>query len=161
MYFAKTRIVPTRCVDVIGFSLGPVYCRSEKYGCPACYECGYEVDENGKETDNIICKDCYSYFNYLKEYNNNYAYDNFNYFDSVLSSKGKCSNCRYDLSESCLKCDFVDNKLTCLLCSPGYYIDSNGKCSSFMDKINKIPNCYQHLLVIILFIYIIILIRML
>ena len=121
-----------------------VYCRSENYGGPACYECGYEVDENGKETENIICKFCYSYFNYLKEYNNNYAYDNFNYFDSVLSSKGKCYNCSYDLSESCLKCDFVDNKLTCLLCSPGYYIDSNGKGSSFMDKINKIPNCYQH-----------------
>ena len=41
-----------------------VYCRSEEYGGPACYECGYEQDENGNETNNIICKDCYSYNNY-------------------------------------------------------------------------------------------------
>ena len=33
-----------------------IYCRSEQYGGPACFECGYEEDENGRETENIIAK---------------------------------------------------------------------------------------------------------
>ena len=50
-----------------------IYCRREKYGGPGCYECGYELDENGNEKDNIICKDClsptnYYYFNYYYNY---------------------------------------------------------------------------------------------
>ena len=72
-----------------------VYCRSEKYGGPACYECEYEEDKDGKETDNIICKDCFS--------SNSYTSDSFN---SIISSDGKCYSYKYDLSELCMICDF-------------------------------------------------------
>jgi len=111
------------------------YCRSEQYGGPACYECGYEEDQNGSETNNIICKDCLS--GYQEKYN------------SILSSDGKCYSCQYELSEKCVICDFVkDSKnskeLQCLLCKNGYYLDSNGMCISFIDKIETIPNCYLH-----------------
>ena len=41
-----------------------------KYGGPGCEECGYEIDENGIETDNIICKGCYP--NYFVFYTNDY-----------------------------------------------------------------------------------------
>jgi len=112
-----------------------VYCRSEQYGGPACYECGFEEDQNGSETNNIICKDCLS--GYQEKYN------------SILSSDGKCYSCQYKLSEKCVICDFVkDSKnskeLQCLLCKNGYYLDSNGMCISFIDKIETIPNCYLH-----------------
>ena len=115
-----------------------VYCRSEKYGGPACYECGYE----NNITDNIICKDCL--INDYIDYNND-QYIEYNDFiiNSALSSKGKCYNCYIDLSGSCIKCKFINDtnnneKLTCTLCKPGYYINSEGKCISYIDKIQKI-----------------------
>ena len=121
-----------------------VYCRSKKYGGPACYECGYEENEDKEKTGNITCKDCFSYFKYLKKYRKdyNYYYENFNYFDSVLY-KGKCDNCR-SFSESCIRCEFNDDGFKCLLCSPGYYIDDSGNCISFMNKIKLIPYCREH-----------------
>ena len=118
-----------------------VYCSSEEYGGPACYECGYEIDKDGLETNNIICTDCHSkdkyiQFNYITYYNN-YCYSN-----SALSHNGKCYSCKYSLSESCLKCEFNNvNKLVCTFCAPGYYLDSEGKCISIMNKIEKIQNC--------------------
>ena len=36
-----------------------VYCRSEKYGGPACYKCGYCQDNK------IICQNCFSIYDYL------------------------------------------------------------------------------------------------
>ena len=33
-----------------------VYCKSNLYGGSFCYQCGYGKDENGEETNNIICK---------------------------------------------------------------------------------------------------------
>ena len=116
-----------------------VYCRI--YGGPDCYECGYEDEE--KKDNKIICKDCFSYFKYLKEYSidYDYYYNKYNYFDSILLN-GKCYNCRTH-SESCIKCEFKDDKFKCLLCSPGYYIDGNGNCINFMNKIKTIPNCYE------------------
>jgi hypothetical protein len=116
-----------------------VYCRSEQYGGPACYECGYEEDENGNEKDNIICKDC------LQSYSNRYQ----ERYNSILSSDGKCYSCQYDLSEKCMICDFIkDDKnskeLKCLLCGNGYYVNSDGRCISFIDKIETIPNCISH-----------------
>ena len=115
-----------------------VYCRSEKYGGPACYECEYEEDKDGKETDNIICKDCFS--------SNSYTSDSFN---SIISSDGKCYSYKYDLSELCMICDFSKDEknskeLKCLLCKEGYYVDSDGKCTKFLDKIETIPNCNLH-----------------
>ena len=117
-----------------------VYCRSEQYGGPACYECGYEEDQNGSETDNIICKDCFL------NYSNSYSL--LKRYNSILSSDGKCYSCQYDLSEKCMICDFINNKnskeLQCLFCEAGYYADSDGMCISFIDKIETIPNCYRH-----------------
>ena len=121
------------------------YCRSEEYGGPACYECGYEQDEKGEDTDKIICKDCYAFNEYHQIKEHNY----FNqYFTSILSSEGKCYNCKYDLSDECLNCEFIrdkDNKekLTCLACSPGYYLNSEGKCVVFPNQIETTPNCYS------------------
>ena len=129
-----------------------IYCRSEKYGGPGCYECGYEEDENGKETENIICKDCFSidiyelyYYYYYYHY-----YDNFcNYFiNSALSSEGKCYY--YNSSfESCLKYEFIkDNKniekLKCIACLPGYYLDNEGNCVNYKNRIQIIPFCVFH-----------------
>ena len=113
-----------------------VYCRAKQYGGPACYECGYEEDQYGNEKDNIICKDCYDGY-YKERYN------------SILSSDGKCYSYQYDLSEKCMICDFIkDNKnskeLQCLFCEDGYYVDSDGICISFIDKIETIPNCNSH-----------------
>ena len=117
-----------------------VYCRSEQYGGPACYECGYEEDQYGNETNNIICKDC------LTTYNDN---DDLEKYNSFLTSDGKCYSCQYDLSEKCLVCDFKkDNnnskELQCLLCDSGYYVNSDGICISFIDKIETIPDCNSH-----------------
>ena len=36
-----------------------VYFNSEQYGGPSCYECGYEIDNNGDETEQIICKNVF------------------------------------------------------------------------------------------------------
>ena len=129
-----------------------IYCRSEKYGGPGCYECGYEEDENGKETENIICKDCFSidiYESYYYYYYYHY-YDNFyNYFiNSALSSEGKCYY--YNSSfESCLKYEFIkDNKniekLKCIACLPGYYLDNEGNCVNYKNRIQIIPFCVFH-----------------
>ena len=118
-----------------------VYCSSEEYGGPACYECGYDIDKDGIETDNIICKDCYSKDKYIN-FNYEIDYNKYYYSNSVLSPNGKCYNCKYSLSESCLKCEFnKDDKLVCTFCAPGYYLDSEGKCISIINKIKKINNC--------------------
>ena len=118
-----------------------VYCNSEEYGGPACYQCGYEIDQDGIETDNIICKDCYSKDKYVS-FNYDYDFRKYYYSNSALSSNGKCYNCKYNFSESCLRCQFNnDDKLVCIFCAPGYYLDQEGKCISILNKIEKIHNC--------------------
>ena len=126
-----------------------VYCRSEEYGGPDCFECGY-AQENGKETDKIICKNCYSYYddNQIDLFNflNNYHSTLIQYYSTALSSDGKCYNCQYEVSDNCLKCEFINDKenkekLTCTLCPLGYYLNSEGKCISFIKDIKTIPNC--------------------
>ena len=103
-----------------------ILCKSEKYGGPSCEECEYEKDKNGKETEKIKCKIC----------EKNYE---------TLNSEGKCYNCKTEISESCDSCKFIkngkDEKLVCTLCSPGYYLDSNGNCVNYLEYIEKIPNC--------------------
>jgi len=129
-----------------------VYCRSEQYGGPACYECEYEKDEAGTETDNITCKNCYSFFNYnsITSYYNTDSYDIYkSYFTTVLSSKGKCYNCQYELFDKCLSCEFVtsdkdEEELKCNLCPPGFYLNSEGNCVDFKDQIETLPNCYLY-----------------
>ena len=78
--------------------------------------------------------------------NDYYYYDSSSYpLNSVLSSNGKCFYCQYELSDKCLKCRFTNDKLMCTLCKPGYYLDSEGKCISYMNKIKIIPNCKEHI----------------
>ena len=134
-----------------------VYCRDEKYGGPACYECGYKED-------NIICKECFSINKYYKEYNeddncnsyyNNdfYKYIKDNYDSSFLSSNGKCYyGLEDDLPENCFKYEIIKDKnitkMVCKVCILGYYLDSNGKCINFIDKIEKLQNCrYQYYII--------------
>ena len=84
-----------------------VFCRSEKYGGPACLECGYEKDENNQETEKIKCKAC-------------------NYYQA-LSSDGKCYDCKFDVSDGCQECKFIKNeidnseKLMCTACNTGTF----------------------------------------
>ena len=123
-----------------------VLCGSEKYGGPACYECGYEEDEDGNETDNIICKDCYTYERYFDHY---YYSSYFNTFHFILASNGKCYNCMDYLPESCLKCELIKDNVNkdifiCTICDLGYYLDSEGNCISYKNNIEKIPNCEQY-----------------
>ena len=121
-----------------------VYCNSEEYGGPACYQCGYEIDQDGQETDKIICKDCYSKDKYIS-FNYDLDFRRYHYSNSALSSKGKCYNCKTNFSESCLKCQFNnDDKLVCTFCLPGYYLDQEGKCISILNKIEIIENCNRH-----------------
>ena len=120
-----------------------VYCRSEKYGGPGCYECGYE-NKNGVETNNIICKNCFSLENYFQDYYSDISeYVQKDYFDTtILSPNGKCYNYRFDLKEKCLKYEYDNNNnLVCKICLYGYYLDSNGKCIDYTDKIEKKSNC--------------------
>ena len=124
------------------------YCRSDKNGGPSCYECGYEEDENGNETDKIICKNCYSAEKYYEKYPGDYYYDYYLLLketsNSILDGDKKCYSCKI-LSESCLNCEFNnEGKLVCTLCSSGYYLNSNGKCESFIDKIETIEYCIQY-----------------
>ena len=123
-----------------------VYCRSEKYGGSGCYECGYEEDENGKETDKIICKDCPSIEKTEDYYINSLSYVYTDRLDStILSPDGKCYSYRYDLSDKCLQYEYDNmNNLICKICHFGYYLDSNGVCLSFIDKIEINPNCESH-----------------
>ena len=104
-----------------------LFCKSEKYGGPACLNCQYEKDNNGKETSNIVCSKCDA------------EYD-------ILNSKGKCYNCKANLFDECEKCNFTNygksnEKLVCLLCKPGYYLDSEGNCVNYMKYIKQVPNC--------------------
>ena len=120
-----------------------VYCRSEQYGGPGCYECGYE-NQNGVETNNIICKNCFSLENYFQDYYSDLnEYVQNEYFDTtILSPNGKCYNYRFDLKEKCLKYEYDNNNnLVCKICLYGYYLDSNGKCIDYTDKIEIKSNC--------------------
>ena len=125
-----------------------IYCNSEKNGGHACSECQYEKDKNGKDTDNIICKECYpsnSYFGYLFEdyYDKD---DRYNSNQILLSSQGKCYDCQVLFSDKCNKCDITKNKegkesLQCVSCIEGYYLSSEGICLSFNSLLPEILNC--------------------
>ena len=105
-----------------------IYCHSEKYGGPSCKECGYNIDENGNETEEIICKNC--------DINN-----------SALNSKGQCYDCEYDFIYGCSKCEFKNDindnteKLVCTKCKNGYYLISDGYCYNILSYLERVPNC--------------------
>ena len=107
-----------------------IYCRSEKYGGPACNKCKYENNTNGNDIESIKCANCSGDY-------------------QILNSKGKCYNCKINLFEECESCKFINNdnneKLICTLCKPGYYLDSNGNCINYIKYIKKIPNCQRYI----------------
>ena len=107
-----------------------IYCASERYGGPACRECEYQKDANGKDTDNIICKGCPS--------ENDFGHLNLN-----LSSDGKCYNCFYNFQYPCIQCSFENNgkDFKCDDCWPGYYRTPEGLCVGFSSLIKRISNC--------------------
>ena len=114
-----------------------IYCKSEKYGGPGCYECGYDDDNE----DNIICKGCYSNYIY-------YGYDT-NYNQPALSSDGKCYDCQIEFSEYCRECGFVLNSdgtetLKCIKCSEGRYLTPEGRCLSYFSLIDNTKNCREY-----------------
>ena len=132
-----------------------VYCSSEKYGGPGCHECGYEINEQGTETNKIICKGCYSGLNL--EYKYEYFEGNKYYspkFDSnikspLLSKSGKCYDCKIQFSDTCKECQLVDDEgteiLKCITCNDGYYLTPEGQCENIIDLIPKIPNCIEYM----------------
>ena len=142
-----------------------IYCRSEKYGGPDCFECGYETDANGIETDNIICKECYpnysyyddplkdlyygDYYDYMPEYIYNFIYFIHSILNSnYLSSKGKCYDCQTQFT-SCLLCKFIKNSngienFKCVECAIGYYLTPEGNCVNFSSYVAKVPNCKEY-----------------
>jgi len=120
-----------------------IYCKSEKYGGPACYECGYDDDNE----NNIICKGCYSN-DYISVYDLYRGYET-NYNQPALSSDGKCYDCQIELSEYCRECGFVLNSdgtetLKCIRCSLGYYLTPEGRCVSYISLIDNTKNCYKY-----------------
>ena len=120
-----------------------IYCKSEKYGGPACYECGY--DDNNE--NNIICKNCYSNY-YFSVYDYYYNYDR-KYNQPALSSDGKCYDCQIEFSEYCKECGFVLNTdgtktLKCTKCSIGHYLSPEGRCVSYLSLIQTTENCRRY-----------------
>ena len=106
-----------------------VYCNSEQFGGIGCYECGYETDQNGIETNKIICKECYS--------NSNLP---------MLTKDGKCYDCQNQFSEACNECQLIENEngietLKCVSCKEEYYLTPEGNCVYILNLVPKIPNC--------------------
>ena len=128
-----------------------VYCSSEEIGGLGCYECGYETNENGIETNKIICKICYSDINNLFGYYNDYSYLNFENLNSpLLSKEGKCYNCQIQFSENCKNCELLKDEngiesLKCISCISGYYLTPEGNCVNILNLIPRIANCQEYL----------------
>ena len=71
-----------------------IYCKARKNGGPKCDECEYKKDNNGIETEEIICKKCSN--------------------SNLMSSDGKCYNCQDEVGSGCLDCGFKNNNIICL-----------------------------------------------
>ena len=97
-----------------------IYCRSEKYGGPACNKCIQN------ETDgNIICDSC--------EGNN-----------KIMNSKGKCYFAPNEIKNECEIFEFTENdeKIKCIFCKDGFYLDNDGNCVNFTKYLEPIEDCY-------------------
>ena len=105
-----------------------IHCKAKKNGGPACELCGYELNQYGKETDNIICKHCPGGF---------------------ITSEGKCYKCQDELEEGCQNCvlqiDQVKQteKLICTYCKSDYILSKNNHCIHYKGFTYKIPFCKE------------------
>ena len=107
-----------------------IYCKSKKNGGPGCQICEYATDEQGNETDDIVCKYCPNGF---------------------LTSDGKCYRCQDELENGCRNCTLQVNeiqkteKLICTNCSENYLLSNHSHCIHFNSYVEKIPFCaYQY-----------------
>ena len=103
-----------------------IHCKAEKNGGPACELCGYEINTEGIETDNIVCKHCPGGF---------------------LTSEGKCYKCLDELEDGCQGCTLKVNnidkteKLICTDCKGNYVLSKNNHCIHYYSYTHKIPFC--------------------
>ena len=112
-----------------------IHCKAKKNGGPGCELCGYDQDEDGNDTDDIICKYCPEGF---------------------LTTDGKCYNCKDELENGCRNCTLKVNeidqteKLVCTKCindEDDYYyyiLSNNSHCIHINSYAQKLPFCsYQ------------------
>ena len=106
-----------------------IHCNAQKNGGPACELCGYEVDDEGNETNDIVCKHCPNGF---------------------LTSDQKCYKCEDELEYGCSNCTLQVNnitkteKLVCTNCYENYILSNHSHCIHYNSYAKKIPFClYQ------------------
>ena len=107
-----------------------IYCKARNNGGPACEVCEYIKDENGTETDDVRCKYCPK--------------------GNIMSSDGKCYNCKDELGIGCSKCSFVKNdeneieKLECNKCINNYHLSPDKHCIHYQSYYKLIPHCQEY-----------------
>ena len=125
------------------------YCNTEEYGGQACYECGYESEEN----DNIVCKTCFSNYYDLnpdRNFNDIYGLNLNAQITPLLSSYNKCYYCKIFFCSVCLSCEFRKGddgteKLICTSCADGFYLNKDGNCVQYVSLIPRIEHCRIHI----------------
>ena len=86
-----------------------LFCKSKNIGGPGCELCGYVTDNNGNETNDIICKHCPK---------------------GILTPDGKCYKC-HEVLENCETCEYnnENKKFYCTKCQQNkYFLNSTGHC---------------------------------
>ena len=123
-----------------------VLCSSDKTGGTACEQCGYELNNDGEESDNIVCKECFPHNFYYQEF-----YDQYNIIDDYnnININDKCYNCRMETSKGCYQCEPVKENgktvnVKCIMCKIGYYLTPEGNCLNFTNLIEKDLNCLTY-----------------
>ena len=106
-----------------------ILCEDEKYGGKFCSYCKYQIDENGSETEEIECKSCQDSY----------------YF---VNKNGKCYELYNAISLACTRYGFIkfenNEKLTCIECYEGYYLNSEGICINYLNNLKKISHCNKY-----------------
>ena len=123
-----------------------VLCSSDKTGGTACEQCGYELNNDGEESDNIVCKECFPHNFYYQEF-----YDQYNIINDYnnININDKCYNCRMETSKGCYQCEPVKENgktinVKCIMCKIGYYLTPEGNCLNFTNLIEKDLNCLTY-----------------
>ena len=121
-----------------------IYCNSEENGGHACSECEYEKNDQGADTQNIICKSCYPTYSLFNKDSPYQTLIN----NTFLSNEGKCYDCQVLFTDKCTECVLAKNSngkesLKCISCKEGYYLTDQGNCVRFTELLTKIDNCMQ------------------